>query len=120
MANVVAWALFALGLAHIAFGLARFKAPVTDAATAGFVGQFTAPESRRTAFWFLMCGPLLMLAGHTAVHAVAVADLALLRIIGTYLLVSSAIGVTAFPTSPFWVSLLLSPLLIGAGYGWPS
>ena len=117
MANVVAWALFALGVAHIAFGLVRFRAPVGEAVVAGFVGQFKLPEVRRTAFWFLMCGPLLMLAGQIAVHAVAVADLSLLKIIGSYMLVSSAIGVAAFPKSPLWAPLLLSPFFIAAGYG---
>ncbi|SRR6266581_3559486 len=117
MSNVVAWALFSLGIVHIAFGLVRFKVPVAEAVTAGFIGQFKAPEARRTAFWFLMCGPLLMLAGHTAVHAVAVGDLSLLKVIGTYTLLSSVVGVTAFPKSPIWAPLLLSPPLIAAGYG---
>jgi uncharacterized membrane protein HdeD (DUF308 family) len=117
MSNIVAWSLFTLGVIHIAFGLVKFKAPLAEAANAGIIGQFKAPEVRRTAFWFLMCGPLLMLSGHTAVHAVAVADLALLKVVGAYTLVSSIVGVTAFPKSPFWASLLLSPLLIAAGYG---
>lgn len=117
MSNIVAWVLFALGITHIVFGIVRFKVPFAEAVSAGFVGQFKVPEIRRTAFWFLMCGPLLVLAGHTAVHAVAVGDLALLKVIGTYTLVSSVVGVTAFPKSPFWASLLVSPLLIAAGYG---
>jgi membrane glycosyltransferase len=41
----------------------------------------------------------------------------LLRIVGIYTLVSSVVGVIAFPKSPFWALLLLSPLLIAAGYG---
>jgi uncharacterized membrane protein HdeD (DUF308 family) len=117
MANVVSWALFALGVAHIAFGLVRFRTALTEACVAGFVGQFQAPEARRTAFWFLMCGPLLMVTGQVAVHAVAISDFWLLRVIGAYLLVVSAIGVTAFPKSPLWAPLLLSPLFILAGYG---
>ena len=120
MAIVIAWALFALGVAHIAFGLVRFRAPIGQAVVAGFVGQFKVPEVRRTAFWFLMVGPLLMLAGHIAVHAVAVADLSLFIVIGWYMLVMSAIGVIAFPKSPLWAPLLLSPLFIAAGYGVPS
>ena len=118
MSNVVAWAVFALGVAHIVFGIVRFKAPISETVSAGFIGQFKTPEVRRTAFWFLMCGPLLMLAGHTALHAVAVGDLALLKVIGSYMLVSAVVGVTAFPKSPFWLLLFLSPLLIAAGYGW--
>jgi Family of unknown function (DUF6463) len=117
MPNIAAWALFALGVTHIAFGLVRLKTPLAEAAAAGIVGKFKAPEIRRTAFWFIMCGPLLMLSGHTAIHAVATADLGLLRIVGAYTLASSIIGVIAFPKSPFWALLLVAPLLIAAGYG---
>ena len=118
MPIIAAWALFALGVAHIAFGVLSFKKPLAEAAAAGIVGQFRAPEIRRTAFWFLMCGPLLMLSGHTAIHAVTAADLGLLKIIGAYTLVSSLVGVIVFSKSPFWASLLVAPLLIAAGYGW--
>ena len=117
MPNIAAWALFALGVAHIAFGLFKFKTPLAEVTSAGIIGQFKAPEIRRTAFWFLMCGPLVMLSGHTAIHAIATADLELLKIVGTYTLVSSIVGVIALPKSPFWALLLISPPLIAAGYG---
>ena len=118
MANVVSWFMFALGVGHILYGLVKFKASVTDAISAGFVGQFSTPEVRRTAFWFLIFGPMLMLAGHVGVHAVASGDLALLKILGAYAFVTSLIGVTALPKSPFWLALVASPLLVAAGYGW--
>lgn len=117
MSNVVAWSLFALGIGHIAFGLVRYKLPFAEAASAGFIGQFNAPEIRRTAFWFLIVGPLTLLAGHTALHAVAVGDLTLLKIVGAYALITAVIGVSAFPKSPFLALLVISPLLIAAGYG---
>ena len=112
----VAWALFALGVVHIVFGVLRFKRPLADAWSEGFIGKFETPEVRRTAFWFLMTGPLLMAMGQIAIHAVATEDRSLLRTIGIYLLVSSAIGVAAFPRSPLWVPLLLSPSFIAAGF----
>jgi hypothetical protein len=118
MSQLVAWALLALGIAHCAYGLVKFKSPLIEAAAAGFVGQFKAPEARRAAFWFVIFGPLLVLTGHTSVHAVAVGDLALLKIVGIYLLILSLVGVAAYPKSPFWGGVLLSPLLIAAGYGW--
>ena len=118
MSNITAWAVFYLGVAHIVFGVVRFKVPLADAVKAGFAGQFMRPEARRTAFWFLMCGALFMLAGHLAVHAVASGDLKLLRIIGTYMLIASLIGVLAFPVSPLWAPLLLSLLLLASGYSW--
>jgi hypothetical protein len=117
MANAVAWGLFVLGVAHIVFGLVKFRVPLAEAVSAGFVGKFQVPEIRRTAFWFIVCGPFVMLAGHVAIHAVSVGDLALLRLIGLYAMVTSLIGVIAFPKSPFWGALLLSPLLLAAGHG---
>ncbi len=44
-------------------------------------------------------------------------DLWLLKVIGAYLLVTCGIGVAAFPKSPLWAPLLLSPLFMLAGYG---
>jgi len=117
MANMLAWSLFTLGIAHIVFGIMRFKAPLAAAFSAGFVGQFKAPEERRTAFWFLVVGPLLMFTGQVAVHAVSTGNFWLLRLIGIYLFITGAIGVTAFPRSPLWAPLLLSLLFIATGYG---
>lgn len=117
MANAAAWFMFFLGIAHIAFGLVKFKHPVVQAVSAGFIGEFAIPEVRRTAFWFLIFGPLLMLAGHVGIHAVAQGDLALLRILGIYAFLTAAVGAAAFPKSPFWAPLLVAPVLIAAGYG---
>ena len=44
MANFNSWALFALGVAHIAFGLLRFRSALTEACAAGFMGQFKSPR----------------------------------------------------------------------------
>jgi hypothetical protein len=116
MAKVVAWAVFALGFVHIVFGIVRFRAPLADALLAGFAGQFMLPEIRRTAFWFLMCGPMFMLAGHLAIHAVDVGDTRTLKLIGVYMFAASIVGVAAFPVSPLWAPLALSLPLIAAGY----
>jgi uncharacterized membrane protein HdeD (DUF308 family) len=117
MSNIVAWTLFALGAAHIPFGIIKFKTSFAEAVSAGFVNQFRTHEARRTALWFTILGPLLMLAGHVAIHAVAVGDLALLKIVGFYVLTTSIICVIAVPKSGSWATLLVSPLLIAAGYG---
>ena len=118
MATAAVWFLLFLGFAHIVFGLMRFKKPLSDAVADGYIGQFAVPEVRRTAFWFLMVGPLLLLAGLVGVHAVAQGDPALLKILGIYGFMTALLGVTAFPKSPFWALLLVSPLLVAAGYGW--
>ncbi|PMV83639.1 MULTISPECIES: DUF6463 family protein [unclassified Pseudomonas] len=117
MSNIVAWTLFSLGVLHIPFGIFKFKAAFAAAVNAGFVDQFRVHEDRRAAFWFTMLGPLFMLAGQTAIHAVAVGDLALLKIVGIYVLMISIICVIAVPKSGFWATLLVSPLIIAAGYG---
>lgn len=119
MATFTAWFTFALGLAHIVFGLVRYHRPLREAMSAGYIGQFAAPapEVRRTAFWFLVFGPLLMACGQVAVHAAAGGDLALLRILGFYVFATALVGITAFPKSPFWATLVLGPLLLAAGYG---
>jgi Family of unknown function (DUF6463) len=120
MANVIAWFMFALGIVHIIFGLIKFKAPIAGAISDGFVGKFLAPEARRTAFWFVIFGPMFMLSGHVGVHAVSSGDLALLKILGIYSFVTALIGVAAFPKSPFWAALIVSPFLIAVGYGYLS
>lgn len=120
MANAASWFMFLLGIAHIVFGLVRFGGPVADALNAGLIGQFAEPEVRRTAFWFLIFGPLLMLAGQVGIHAVAKGDLALLKMVGIYAFATAVIGVAAFPRSPFWAPLVVAPALIAAGYGWIS
>lgn len=117
MAIIFAWILFGLGIGHIVFGLFKFKTPISEAISAGFIGQFQTPEIRRTAFWFLIGGPLLMLIGHIAIHAATTGDLEVLKIIGIYLFVMSVIGVTAFPKSPILTTLILSPFFIAIGYG---
>lgn len=118
MTKATAWAIVWLGLIHIVFGILRFNVPLLDAVNAGFFGQFAAPEPRRTAFWFIICGPLFMLAGHLAVHAEATADLRSLRLIGAYMLATSIVGVAAFPVSPLWAPLVLSLPLLASGPGW--
>ena len=120
MSNTSAWRLFLLGVSHIIYGAVKFRGPLSEVISAGFFDQFKISEVRRTAFWFLIFGPLLMLAGHTAIHAVAIGDLGLLRVIGSYALFISVVGVSAFPKSPFLASLVVSLLLIAAGNGWLS
>ncbi|OYV02307.1 MAG: hypothetical protein CFE45_00935 [Burkholderiales bacterium PBB5] len=103
--------MFILGLAHIAFGLIRFKAPLAEALADGFINQFRHSEARRAAFWFLMCGVLLILVGHLGLRAVAAGDPGALKTIAFYALGASAVGIAAFPASPLW-SLLVRGLAL--------
>ena len=117
MVNTAAWTLFTLGLGHLVFGLVKFRAPLAETLAAGFIGKFYAPQVRQTAFWFLIFSPLAMCLGQVALHAVAQADLTLLTTVGVYSLVTAVAGVAAFPKAPFWVLLVLSPVLIAGGVG---
>jgi uncharacterized membrane protein HdeD (DUF308 family) len=118
VAIIAAWTLVILGLGHTVVGVVMLKKPLVGAVRAGFVGQFVGHPDRREAFWFMIFGPLLIMGGHLAVHAVNTADARLLRIIGFYLLGVAVAGSLAQPKSPFWVGLVSSAVLIGAGYGW--
>jgi hypothetical protein len=118
VSTVLPWALFVLGIGHIVYGLVKFRIPLARAVASGFVGKFSVPEDRRSAFWFLMFGPLLVLAGHVAIHAASVGDIHLIRVIGAYLLGVCVIGVLALPKSPFLLGLAISLLLLALGYGY--
>ncbi len=115
MAKGIAWTTFVLGIVHIVFGIVRFKVPLMDAVSAGFIDQFKGHDARRAAFWFLVCGPFLMLMGHIAIRAVAAHDFAVLKIMGIYALAASVVCIAAFPVSPLWSLLVLALLLITAG-----
>ena len=116
MKTKLAWLLFILGIGHIGYAFVKFGAPLWAGVSAGVVGQFGAPEIRRTAFWFTMFGPLLMLAGQVAIRAASTGDTRLYRLVGIYLLAISAIGVLAIPVSPFLVGALISVLIVAASY----
>jgi Family of unknown function (DUF6463) len=120
MAVIAAWILVALGLGHTAVGVVMFKEPLAQAVRAGFVGQFVGHPDRRAAFWFIIFGPLMVMAGHLAIQAVNTADMGLLRIIGFYLLAVGVVGSLTLPKSPFWLGLVVSCVFLGAGYGWVS
>lgn len=117
MTSEFAWLLLALGFAHIGYAFIKFRAPLLAGIAAGITGQFGAPEERRTAFWFLMFGPLLVFAGHVAVLAASSGDLALYRLVGFYLLGISALGLLALPKSPFLAGVIISALMLAAGFG---
>ena len=117
MVLIASWVLFGLGIAHVLFGIVAFKPQFQAAMAEGFVGKFSASDDRRIAFWFTVLGPPIALIGFVAIHSVATQDLGLLKIIGFTLLGTAVSGVLAFPKSPLWLLLLLSPFFILGGYG---
>lgn len=112
---VASWALVCLGVAHLVFGVLKYRCALRDALAAGFVGGFAEPESRRTAFWFVIFGLPLLLAGHLAVRAAGRGDVEVLGIIGGYVSATSLVGSAAFPRSPFPAALTVAVMLIVSG-----
>ena len=118
MSATLPWTLFALGVGHILYGCVKFRAPLLEAITSGVVGKFSVPEVRRTAFWFVMFGPLLMLAGQVAIYAASIGDVHLIRLVGAYLLGVSVVGIFALPRSPFLAGIAISSLLLASSCGY--
>src|SRR5205814_4184679 len=116
--DIAAWIFVVLGVAHTFYGLARFKQPIREALHDGFVGQFKSADARRLAFWFTIAGPMMVMGGQVALHAVHAGDLALLNVVGFYMLGICLLGALALPKSPFWIALPLCPVLIAGGCGW--
>jgi len=112
------WALLALGVAHIAMGVFRFRLPYAAAFAEGGFNRFGVSDERRLAFWFTLLGPVLMLCGHLAIRATAISDTATAGLIGRYVLVAGLAGVLAFPKSPLLLLLLVGWVLTACGEGW--
>lgn len=117
MTLVASWLLFILGIAHVVFGLKRYQPYFRAAVSEGFVGQFSGEYGRALAFWFTIMGLPVALIGFLAAHLVSAGDLGVIKIIGFSLFVTAFTGVLAFPKSPLWLLLLLSPIFILGGYG---
>ena len=113
---VAMWALVVLGVLHVVMGLVRFRESFAAVWREGVIGKFKKDDARRVAFWFTIVGPLMIAVGHLGVRAVYAADFEVVRIIGIYLFVTSALGVIAFPKSPFSATLLISVVLLAGGY----
>ena len=113
-----AWVLLALGIGHILYGLVWFRKPFSEAFSEGFVNKFKSNESRRSAFWFTIFGPLLTMCGHISINAANASDTGLFLIIGYYMPIISFVGILALPKSPLWIALILSLIFIAVGYGW--
>lgn len=113
-----AWAVLALGAAHIAYGVVSFRLPFAAALAEGWIARFGVSDERRLAAWFTLFGPVVMLCGHLAVRAAAVDDTATLGLIGKYLLVVAIAGVMAFPKSPLGLLLFVALAMIACSKGW--
>jgi uncharacterized membrane protein HdeD (DUF308 family) len=116
MANFAAWSLLVLGVLHVFYGVIAFRVPLLAVVAEGFVGQFSKHEAQQAAFWFVIFGPLLMMAGHLCIHATAKGDYDTMLLVGTYMSIISLVGFAALPKSPFIIGLIASLFITATGY----
>lgn len=116
MISFVGYVLIALGIGHTVTGIILFRPALVDLFRDGFANAVLAHRDRRLAFWFLMFSVLLFLLGQFTLYAAATNDMFLLKVIGWYGLGIGAVGATAMPKSPFWIALIVSPILLWSGY----
>jgi len=117
MALSASWFLIILGVFHLLVGAITFKADLVNVFKSGLINQFSATETRRLIFWFLIAGLFVILIGCAGLHAAAISDVYFFKITGINLLIISIFGVLAVPKSPFWGLLIASALFIVYGYG---
>ena len=117
MSYFLASSILVLGVGHILYGLIQFRVPLAAALADGFYNKFKGYELRRTAFWFVSFGPLLMLVGQISIRVVAIGDMSTVRLIGYYLVGVTFLGLAAFPKSPFLIAFPLSLMFLASGCG---
>ena len=95
--------LLATGILHSVVGIVLnkdyFRAILKD-------GLFNAVENnvhRELAFWFLVCGVIIILLGHVLHHYIKKEQKPAPFFVGYYLLGLSVIGCIAVPVSGFWL-----------------
>jgi hypothetical protein len=114
--EVVGYLLMAVGVAHAVTGIVKYHAPLAAMLQEGFVDAVRPHLDRLLAFWFMLFSAILFLAGHVTLHAASSGNAYLARLAGWYLLGIGALGVLAIPMSPFWIAVVLAPVLLWSGY----
>jgi hypothetical protein len=114
--RVVGYLLIAVGVAHAVTGIAKYHQPLAAMLQEGFVDAVRPHLDRLLAFWFMLFTAILFLAGHITLHAAASRSTYLVRLTGWYLLIIGAIGALAIPKSPFWIAVVIAPVLLWSGY----
>lgn len=95
-------ALQVLAIAHVLFGIRKYRPQLRGIIDDGVVNTLGADPERRTAFWFLSVAPSLWVAGRLLRDAEAAGDRRAQRIAGAVMLGAGAVGVSVAPKSPLW------------------
>ncbi len=116
MISFVGYVLIALGIGHTVTGIILFRPALAALLHDGFANAVLPHLDRRLAFWFIMFSVILFFLGQVTLYAAASNDTYLLKVVGWYVLGIGAVGATAMPKSPFWIALIVSPILLWSGY----
>ncbi len=116
MISLIGYVLIALGIGHAITGIILFRPALVSLFRDGFVNAVLPHPDRRVAFWFLMFSVMLLFLGQVTLYAAATDETYLLKVVGWYVLGIGAVGATAMPKSPFWIALIVAPILLWSGY----
>jgi len=116
MISFVGYVLIALSIGHTVTGIILFRPALAALFRDGFANALLPHLDRRLAFWFIMFSVNLFFLGQVTLYAAATNDTYLLKLIGWYVLGIGVVGATAMPKSPFWIVLIVSPILLWSGY----
>ena len=116
MISFVGYVLIALGIGHTVTGIILFRPALAALFRDGFANAVLPHLDRRLAFWFLMFSVMLFFLGQVTLYAAASNDTYLIKVVGWYVLGIGAVGATAMPKSPYWIALIVAPILLWSGY----
>ncbi len=116
MINFVGYVLIALAIGHTVTGIILFRPALAALVRDGFANAVLPHLDRRVVFWFLMFSVMLFFLGQVTLYAAASNDTYLFKVVGWYALGIGAVGATAMPKSPFWIALIVAPILLWSGY----
>jgi succinate-acetate transporter protein len=114
--RVVAVATMLGGVGHIVTGLVVFREQLGAIVRDGFVNAILPAFDRRAAFWFVLFGAMVVMAGHVILHAASHGDAHILRIVGWYLLGAGTTGTLAMTRSPSWGLIVISLTVLWSAY----
>jgi hypothetical protein len=96
--------LMVVGALHVGYGLTKHATQWRDIAAAGFFDAVAGHAARGHAAWFLLCGPVLLLAG-LVLDALEASRVRAPALAGIAALVLIVFGLVLMPRSGFWLAI---------------
>lgn len=112
MITIAGYILIALGIGHTVVGVVKYRTPLTGLFRDGYFNAAVGHADRLLAFWFLLFAVMLLLLGQSILHAEKTGDDVLLEMLAWYVTGIGVAGAAALPRSPFWVAVVLGPLIL--------